>query len=497
VGLLARAEALTDASGVAERLEAALPIGVRPRQLSARTLVVGMLVALAEGRPAQLTRVLAALSALPEADRARLGVMADWKSGPHALTYRQVEHTARLLARSLRKSCPDGEPSPALANFSAALLEASVPDWARSRSASLAVDWTDMESFARPPVPEVRPSADAEGSWGHRRGHGPGQKDELFFGYYLSAATMVNEEAGPAVPELVRRATLSSCQVDPVPAFVPALKDLASAGAVLGDVLADSGYAHRVAEHWAAPLRALGAKLVTDLHPADRGPRGTYAGATCANGNLYCPATPLGLLGLVPLGRDANAQEIAAHDQRTAELAHYKLARVGTDDKDGYHRVACPAVTGKLRCPRRPASMALSHDRPTVVSGPEGPPRCCDQKTLTVPASVNAKTAQKHDYPSAAWRASYARRTAVERSYSTIKDPASNDISRGWCRLMGLSAITVFVTCCLVVRNWRVLDAFEVREADQARRAAAGLGPRRRKRRRRGLGELTSAGAGP
>jgi len=66
-----------------------------------------------------------------------------------------------------------------------------------------------------------------------------------------------------------------------------------------------------------------------------------------------------------------------------------------------------------------------------------------------VPASVNAKTAQKHDYPSAAWRRSYARRTAVERSYSTIKDPASNDISRGWCRLMGLSATTVFVACCL------------------------------------------------
>jgi hypothetical protein len=42
---------------------------------------------------------------------------------------------------------------------------------------------------------------------------------------------------------------------------------------------------------------------------------------------------------------------------------------------------------------------------------------------------------------------------------------------------MGLSAITVFVTCCLVVRNWRVLDAFEAREADDARRAANGLGP--------------------
>ena len=184
-------------------------------------------------------------------------------------------------------------------------------------------------------------------------------------------------KTGPAVPELVRRATLSSCHVDPMPAFVPALEDLACSGAGLGDVLADSGYAHRVAEHWALPLRALGARLVSDLHPADRGPRGTFAGAACANGNLYCPATPAGLLGLVPLARDANATEIAAHDQTTAELAHYKLARIGTDDKGGYVRVACPAVMGKPRCPRRPASMALSHERPTVLSVPEGPPRCC------------------------------------------------------------------------------------------------------------------------
>ena len=359
--------------------------------------------------------------ALPEADRARLGVVVDWRSGPHGLTYRQVEHTARALARSLEKPGPDGQPSAALAGFSAALLEASVPERAKPLSAALAVDWTDVESFACPPVPDVRPSVDAEASWGHRRGHGPGQKDELFFGYYLSAATMVNDEAGPAVPELVRRATLSSCHLDPVPAFVPALADLAGSGVALGDVLAGSGYAHRVAEHWALPLRAAGAEIVTDLHPADRGPRGTFAGAICCNGNLYCPATPPALLGLVPLARDASGQEIAVHDQATAELAHYKLGRIGADDRDGYHRVSCPAVMGKLRCPRRPASMALSHERPTVLSLSEHVPTCCRQKTLTVPVSVNAKTAQKYDYPSAAWRASYARRTAVERSFSTIK----------------------------------------------------------------------------
>jgi hypothetical protein len=42
---------------------------------------------------------------------------------------------------------------------------------------------------------------------------------------------------------------------------------------------------------------------------------------------------------------------------------------------------------------------------------------------------------QKHDYPSATHRRSYARRTAAERGFSTIKDPASNTIARGWCRL--------------------------------------------------------------
>ena len=38
-----------------------------------------------------------------------------------------------------------------------------------------------------------------------------------------------------------------------------------------------------------------------------------------------------------------------------------------------------------------------------------------------------------YDYPSAAHRRSYARRTGAERGFATLKDPASNDISRGWC----------------------------------------------------------------
>jgi len=255
-------------------------------------------------------------------------------------------------------------------------------------------------------------------------------------------------------------------------------------GVTLGDILADSGYAHRTAPGWALPLRRLGARLITDLHPHDRGPKGTHAGAIIANGNLFCPCTPPALLQIGPLARGANAATTAAHDTTTAETARYKLGRISADDTDGYHRVTCPAVAGKLRCPLRPDSMTLSHDRPEILNPPEHPPPCCAQQTVTIPPEVNDKTAQKHDYPGLSWRRSYARRTAVERTFATIKDPATTDTTRGWCRLMGLVPITLMLACAMVIRNERIVDAFETRAADNERRPAQGSAPPRRRRRR-------------
>jgi len=74
--------------------------------------------------------------------------------------------------------------------------------------------------------------------------------------------------------------------------------------------------------------------------------------------------------------------------------------------------VACPAAAGKIRCPLRPASMSPDRDRPEILQPPEHPQECCTQQTITVPPGVLAKTAQKHDYPSAARRRSCARRAA-------------------------------------------------------------------------------------
>jgi hypothetical protein len=487
-------EEIIDRSGVAPRIEMLLPIGVRPRQLRIRTLLAGMCLAQADHRPAHLTRVHQALTSLPEDEQRRLGVITEWKHGPHRLTYRQAERTFGLVAGALAGDEPDGLPSGRLQRICDDLLEASVPDQFKNASTSLAVDWTDLESFSRPPPRGTSDCADPEASWGHRKNNLLRSEDELFYGYYFSAGVMMPEEDGPAVPELARRATTSSCRHDPVRAFAPVLTAMPGQGIPLGDILDDSGYAHRDAQAWAIPLRLAGAQLVQDLHPHDRGPKGTHHGAVISNGNLYCPGTPRPLLELGPLARTAAREQAADWERQTAELARYKLGRLTSDDQDGYHRVQCPAAMGKIRCPLRPASMTLNRDRPEILQPPEHPQACCAQHTITVPPDVLAKTAQKHDYPSAAWRRSYTRRTGAERGFATAKDPASNDISRGWCRLMGLAPLTLFVTTLLIVRNQRVLNAWNTRQEDNQRRAVAGLPPKTRKRRRKTLAGLA---AGP
>ena len=59
---------------------------------------------------------------------------------------------------------------------------------------------------------------------------------------------------------------------------------------------------------------------------------------------------------------------------------------------------------------------------------------------------------------------------------------------------MGLTPLTLFTITLLVVRNQRILRAWNARQEENQRRAAAGLPPKTRKRRRKTLAGLA---AGP
>jgi hypothetical protein len=108
-------------------------------------------------------------------------------------------------------------------------------------------------------------------------------------------------------------------------------------------------------------------------------------------------------------------------------------------------------LVGNLYCPQTP--------RPLLELGPTPPSAASeqtaahDQQTLTIPPPVAAKTRHKHDYPSADWRHSCTRRTSAERASSTLKDTATTTITRGWCRLLGLTPLMLWLACTLAIRN--------------------------------------------
>ena len=493
---LAALEEITGASGIAPRIEAVLPIGVRSRQLRVRTLLAGMCLTQADGRPAHLTRVHQALTSLPGEEQRRPGVITEWKHGPHLLTYRQAEYTSGLIAGALGKQEPDGLPSAELQAACDDLPGASIPDQHKTASAALAVDWTDMETFSRPPPKGTSDCADPEASWGHRKNNLLRGEDELFFGYYFSAGIMMPDEHSPPVPEYARRITISSCRRGPCPRVRPRpdraarRRDRARRHPRRlrlrlphpGELGGPAARRRRPAHPGPAPIRPRAARHPPRRHHLQRQP-------------VLPPGTPHPAPARATgPRRHPRAGRVARHPDRGAgALADCKLGRITSDDPDGYHRVMCPAVMGKIRCPLRPASMTLDRDRPEILTPPQDPPACCTQQTLTVPPDTLAKTAQKHDYPSAAHRRSYARRTGAERGFATLKDPASNDISRGWCRLMGLAPRLLFTTCLTITRNQRITAAWDRRQEASARRAAAGLPPRTRRRRRKPLASLAAA----
>jgi hypothetical protein len=245
-------------------------------------VLLGILLALDAGRPGQLASAWRALSGLSVPDQLSVG-FAESKDGEcHSGTYRQFENTfsvmcagidpspvpsfrgiedsGRTLHLAARRSGVDTVAKAALLDHVGdALVEASVPATYKGASAALAVDWTDHETWSRPRSAEdPEPANDPDASFGHAKRNAPGAKDYLFFGYYAGVATMVGDDRGARVPELVRRIAVHAPRIDPAGVMAKTLLRLRDSGVALGDVLADCGYSGRQPATFAAPLRGPG-----------------------------------------------------------------------------------------------------------------------------------------------------------------------------------------------------------------------------------------------
>lgn len=142
----------------------------------------------------------------------------------------------------------------------------------------------------------------------------------------------------------------------------------------------------------------------------------------------------------------------------------------------------------------QPASSTSRSPRPTGCttrlpprsSAPESP-RLARRRAPACHAERPERTGRpRSSYgPGATWRS------------QILEDPATIDVAKGWCRLMGLVPMTLFVAAALVVRNLAVADAFSERQSDNQRRAATGLPLRTRRRRRTPIAALAGTNQMP
>lgn len=396
---------------VAAQLEELLPSGPKPRQLAVKGFLVSLFLTKDDDRPLFLLRATDVLAKLSTADKRRLGV-------PEKVTYRHVERLFTALAdlmepnpvRTRRAKHHDPLTAEEQARRQALqdevndrLLEATIPEKHKDHG-SYALDWTDVDAWARPPG-RTRPSADPSAAWGHRRAKSPhpgGNSDESFYGWLEQVITMVNEEGKAKVPELVRRQTLTAANVPQPPVSLAMLARYRTDDGNAGDLLADSAYPY--ADKWTTSVTALGFSPVVDLHPNLLGRKGTEQGAIVVDDLLLCPMTPEALIDPPRPADNASEDEWDTYFEQRAERDKYAFAHHGRADDEGDQRVKCPAECGKVRCPLKPASMSNSIASPKIFNPPAPAPCCCTQRTMTITRALAGKVRQKHPYYSPEWQ---------------------------------------------------------------------------------------------
>jgi hypothetical protein len=125
-------------------------------------------------------------------------------------------------------------------------------------------------------------------------------------------------------------------------------------------------------------------------------------------------------------------------------------------------RGACQALRGHAICPLRAFTLQSPNaEFLTLVTPP--PPHLvvangiCVQKSIVVPAGVDAKNRQRHPYLSQRWFNEYRKRSTVERSYASIKHPANEDVGRGWVELFGLPKVSFMFAVGAMSQNLRLV----------------------------------------
>lgn len=503
-----RVLAAVRASGVAAELEDLVnhTRTGRPRTLSVEVYLTAAILCAGTYQSTTQTAIHRLLTCgLARSLRIRHGLLVDGVP----VSIDQVRYLLNAITSHLTPDgdVPDGGEQRILDQIVDRIVSATIPDrFATPRA--VAMDATAVKSFARgkrrttnadpatdpdTAVVETGPAADPDASWGYCT-RTQDNASRRVFGYH--AYTLVGvpgegqqRDAMPKLTVRLRLRTANADVVEPGLALISAAAEAADAASTPAlktsarlCLMADMAWSYKLAERWAIPARALGADLVFDLHPNDRGAR-VFDGVLMVDGYPHCPALPEHLhnitrperLKVGDLPANPTWRQARDHARATAALARFKeliaerdlyaFRRIAGPDPTGKERFQCPAQAGKVRCANCPLSEFLDNNHPDVVDPPpaDAAPVACRQQTTTIPGHVDAKRRQRLRWGTEAWIGLFCQRTYVEGTYGSMKASTGGNVRRGWCHARRHVKVALLLACAIAASNLALLRTWAAR----------------------------------
>ncbi|MCB1256753.1 MAG: hypothetical protein KDB26_06595 [Microthrixaceae bacterium] len=289
-----RAEAIIDRSGLVDELEELLRPGGngRPRDISVRTSLVGVLLTAGHGKNLHLRQVHRVLTRdISRTQQDRLGVRFE-RRGEHLGARKRVltyHHFSRIVCALAAKVDRSGEEY--LQSIVDRLIDASI-DSGPDPSGHWAIDGTGVDTWANG-LKSSKRRADQDAAWGHRTPTPQKSMSQKFFGYDLYGFTIVPAAGadGTAQPNLIGRIVVRPAASDDAEASLTGIDSVLAAGIPVERVLVDRGISYKADERWAKELRDRGIDQTLDMHALEHG-RLDYDGIAMIDGWPHCPSVP-------------------------------------------------------------------------------------------------------------------------------------------------------------------------------------------------------------
>jgi len=330
--------------------------------------------------------------------------------------------------------------------------------WASERARAATAD---TQSGARRPG-RRRASDAAWGSKTHKDGN-----TVSFFGYEMHALARVPTDKPvrgmQAEPSLLVGIRVTPASEDVV---APSLELIATAlaqGTQIQRLMVDRHYSYKKFDRWALPLVERDIVQVLDLHEADQGFY-DWDQALIAAGWVHCPFTPTHLGTIPNPGPTATPQARATFRERIAQREQYAARLSKPMDTNGTTRWECPALVGKLGCPRRPGTVEVAAElglpivpAPLPADGEHLPALCSQGSISLTPVTdeqrTRMKSHQRYYFGSDKQLQQYGRRTYVEGCFGTFKGDTAANKKRGSSLHTGLARVTLELATFAVIVN--------------------------------------------